>query len=66
MKKPLNEFISFKENLTMLTIQDSSKNVLESKHEGKKLAIWTKTGKCLLSSDDFKKLFANINFDLVI
>jgi hypothetical protein len=65
MKKPLNEFISFKENLTMLTIQDSSKNVLESKHEGKKLAIWTKTGKCLLSSDDFKKLFANVNFDLV-
>lgn len=49
----------------MLTVQDSTKLVSDQKNEGKKLALWSKAGKCLLSSDDFKKAFSNINFDLI-
>lgn len=65
LKKPIAQLISLKDNLTLLTIQDSSKYVLDHKNEGKKLAIWSKTGKSLLTSDDFKKMFTNLNFDLV-
>ena len=65
MKKSISSFISFNDNINLLTIQDSSKLVNDQKNEGKKLALWSKAGKSLLSSDDFKKVFSNLNFDLV-
>ena len=57
--------MAFENNATLLTIQDSSKTAADHKNEGKKLAIWSKSGKKLLTSEDFKQIFSKINFDMV-
>lgn len=49
---------------TYLPIHDSSKQELTGFNEGKKIAIWSKKGKNLITSDVFAEFVNNIQFDL--
>jgi hypothetical protein len=57
--------MSFKDKLTFLTVQDSSKLIKENRNEGKKIALWSKKGKTLLTVEDFGQLSENVYFDLL-
>lgn len=50
--------------LTVLTLKDSAKFIKENKNEGKKLAVWSKRGKTLCTTEEYSDLSASLSFDL--
>lgn len=65
MGKPFGDFIVMKDYITFLTIHDNSKFYKNGYNEGKKIAIWSKRGKNLLTSEMFDDFIKNVHFDIV-
>ena len=65
MNKPFAKFIQMSDYLTYLTIRDSGRNAPDGYNEGKKLAVWSKRGKSMVTSELFNELVNSLKFDLV-
>jgi hypothetical protein len=64
-KKPFKEFMHLKGFLTYMSMHDTSKQRQAGYGEGLKLAIWSKKGKILVSSDMYAEFVNTVKFDLV-
>lgn len=65
MGKPFGNFIAMKDYITYLSIHDNSKIYQTGYNEGKKIAIWSKRGKNLITSEVFEEFIKSVHFDVV-
>lgn len=67
LKKPLDKFMSFtsENNLTLLNLKDSAKLVKDNRNEGKKVAVWSKKGKTLHTTEEYCALANCVSIDLI-
>lgn len=54
-----------KDFVTYLSIKDSSKVYQDGYSEGKKVALWSKKGKTLVTADLYAECVNNLEFDLI-
>lgn len=65
LKKPFTKLVDLDNNCsTFLTIKDSAKSLPDGYNEGKKIALWSKKGKTLITSSDYSSLLKSLRFDL--
>lgn len=64
LKKPIENWISMKENTTLLTLKDSAKFIKENRNEAKKVAVWSKRGKVLYTAEEYCSLAKSISVDI--
>lgn len=57
--------MAMEQNMTLISLKDSAKLIKENRNEGKKIAVWSKKGKTLVTSDDYFNLSRNNQFDIV-
>lgn len=65
MGKPFGNFIAMKDYITFLSLHDNSKIYQSGYNEGKNVAVWSKRGKTLVSSEIFDEFIKNVHFDIV-
>lgn len=65
MNKSFDKLISMQNYVTYLSLHDSSKPEKTGFNEAKKIALWSKKGKTLVSSEMFENFINNVQFDLV-
>ncbi len=66
LKKPIANLIQIKnDTLFLLSVKDSGKSVKENRNEGKKLAVWSKKGKTLITTEDYCQLGSSVSVDMI-
>ena len=64
-KTSFRKFIALENYFTYVPLHDSSKNSPDGFSESKKIALWSRRGKTLVTEETFKELIENLDFDLI-
>ena len=64
-KKPFKETCHLQDYFTYLSVHDCAKQPPPGFNEGRKIAIWSKKGKTLVSAESYSEFVNSVKFDLV-
>jgi hypothetical protein len=66
LKKPIANLMQMKKDtLVLLNLKDNGKHVKENRNEGKKLAVWSRKGKTLITTEEYCDLGNSVAVDMI-